>query len=180
MKLAAFTAALFMMTAAPALAQNAPAAPASPASPAAAPAATADAAPAGKFTLDTPVETIAADPAGKAVLAADFPEMLSHPAYDQFKALSLNALQPLAQGAITDAMMAKAKAESDSADLVTRRRKMAEDKIAAAERTAIAEVRATAADPATRAPAALIAEKHDATADRPLIDHTIAGLGRLN
>ena len=73
-----------------------------------------------------------------------------------------------------------AKAESDSADLVTRRRKMAEDKIAAAERTAIAEVRATAADAATRAAAAIIAEKHDATADRPLIDHTIAGLGRLN
>jgi hypothetical protein len=108
MKLAAFTAALFVMTAAPALAQNAPAAPAAPA---AAPAATADAAPAAKFTLDTPVETIAADPAGKAVLVADFPEMLSHPAYDQFKALSLNALQPLAQGAITDEMMAKAKAD---------------------------------------------------------------------
>jgi F-type H+-transporting ATPase subunit b len=73
-----------------------------------------------------------------------------------------------------------AKAESDSADLVTRRRKMAEDKIAAAERAAIAEVRATAADAATRAAAAIIAEKHDASADKPLIDQTIAGLGRLN
>jgi F-type H+-transporting ATPase subunit b len=73
-----------------------------------------------------------------------------------------------------------AKAESDSADLVTRRRKMAEDKIAAAERTAIAEVRATAADAATRAAAAIIAQRHDATADRPLVDQTIAGLGRLN
>ena len=73
-----------------------------------------------------------------------------------------------------------AKAESDSADLVARRRKMAEDKIAAAERTAIAEVRAAAADAATRAAAAIIAEKHDATADRPLVDQTIAGLGRLN
>lgn len=73
-----------------------------------------------------------------------------------------------------------AKAESDSADLVARRRKMAEDKIAAAERAAIAEVRATAADAATRAAAAIIAEKHDASADKPLIDQTIAGLGRLN
>jgi F-type H+-transporting ATPase subunit b len=73
-----------------------------------------------------------------------------------------------------------AKAERDSADLVTRRRKMAEDKIAAAERAAIAEVRATAADAATRAAAAIIAEKHDASADKPLIDQTIAGLGRLN
>ncbi|MES2449751.1 MAG: hypothetical protein V4610_04215 [Pseudomonadota bacterium] len=73
-----------------------------------------------------------------------------------------------------------AKAESDSADLVTRRRKMAEDKIAAAERAAIAEVRATAADAATRAAAAIIAERHDAKADKPLVDQTIAGLGRLN
>ena len=73
-----------------------------------------------------------------------------------------------------------AKAESDSADLVTRRRKMAEDKSAAAERTAIAEVRAAAADAATRAAAAIIADKHDATADKPLVDQTIAGLGRLN
>ena len=73
-----------------------------------------------------------------------------------------------------------AKAESDSADLVARRRKMAEDKIAAAERAAIAEVRAKAADAATRAAAAIIAEKHDAKADKPLVDHTIAGLGRLN
>jgi F-type H+-transporting ATPase subunit b len=73
-----------------------------------------------------------------------------------------------------------AKAESDSADLVARRRKMAEDKIAAAERAAIAEVRARAADAATRAAAAIIAEKHDAKADKPLVDRTIAGLGRLN
>lgn len=73
-----------------------------------------------------------------------------------------------------------AKAESDSAELVSRRRKMAEDKISAAERTAIAEVRAKAADVAARASAAIIAEKHDAKADKPLIDQTIAGLGRLN
>ena len=73
-----------------------------------------------------------------------------------------------------------AKAKEDTDLLVKRRARMAEDKIAAAERSAIAEVRATAADAATRAAAAIIAEKHDATADRPLIDHTIAGLGRLN
>ncbi|MEO6217840.1 MAG: hypothetical protein ABIO86_17565 [Sphingomonas sp.] len=73
-----------------------------------------------------------------------------------------------------------AKAESDSSDLVSRRQKMAEDKIAAAERTAIAEVRAKAADAAARAAATIIADKHDATADKPLIDRTIAGLGRLN
>ncbi len=73
-----------------------------------------------------------------------------------------------------------AKAEADAADLVTRRGKMAEDKIAAAERTALAEVRATAANAATRAATALIAARHDAATDQALIDRTIAGLGRPN
>ena len=73
-----------------------------------------------------------------------------------------------------------AKAEADAADLVTRRAKMAEDKIAAAERTAIAEVRAKVADAAAKAATSLIAEKHGADADKALVDRTIAGLGRLN
>jgi F-type H+-transporting ATPase subunit b len=73
-----------------------------------------------------------------------------------------------------------AKAKTDSAELVQRRGKMAEDKIAAAERTAVAEVRARAADVAARAAAAIIADTHGAAADKPLVDKTIAGLGRLN
>jgi F-type H+-transporting ATPase subunit b len=73
-----------------------------------------------------------------------------------------------------------AKAKTDSAELVQRRGKMAEDKIAAAERTAVAEVRARAADVAARAATAIIAETHGAAADKPLVDKTIAGLGRLN
>ena len=73
-----------------------------------------------------------------------------------------------------------AKAGRDTADLIERRGKMAEDKIAAAERAALIEVRARAADAATRAAAAIIAERHGAEADKPLIDRTIAGLGRPN
>lgn len=73
-----------------------------------------------------------------------------------------------------------AKAKSNAEDLMDRRAKMAEDKIAAAERAAIAEVRARAADAATRATAALIAEHHDANADKAMIDRSISGLGRLN
>jgi F-type H+-transporting ATPase subunit b len=73
-----------------------------------------------------------------------------------------------------------AKAEADAAELTARRARMAEDKIAAAERAAIQAVRAKAADAATRAAAAIIAEKHGADADKALIDRTIAGLGRLN
>ena len=72
------------------------------------------------------------------------------------------------------------KAETDSAELVRRRGQMAEDKIAAAERGAIAEVRARAATAAADAARSIIAEQHGAGADRALVDRTIAGLGRLN
>lgn len=89
-----------------------------------------------------------------------------------------------------DAILAHARAEAEviladakthTEQLIQRRARMAEDKIAAAERAAIAEVRATAADAAARAAAALIAERHDADSDKALVDKTIAGLGqRLN
>jgi len=78
-----------------------------------------------------------------------------------------------------DAIVAQAEADADA--LIERRGRLAEDKIAAAERSAIAEVRATAASAATAAAAALIEQKHDAAADKALIDNTIAGLDvRLN
>lgn len=79
-----------------------------------------------------------------------------------------------------EAKLLVTKAEADAADLMARRAKMAEDKIAAAERGAIADVRARAADAATRAAAAIIADRHDAGADKPLVDRTIAGLARFN
>ena len=78
-----------------------------------------------------------------------------------------------------DAILAKAREDTET--LIQRRGRMAEDKIAAAERAAIAEVRAKAADAATKAAAALIAERQDATSDKALVDRTIANLGqRLN
>ena len=73
-----------------------------------------------------------------------------------------------------------AKAQSDATELVERRTRMAEDKIAAAERTALAEVRAKAAEAATKAAGVLIARNHGIDADRTLVDRTIAGLGRFN
>lgn len=76
------------------------------------------------------------------------------------------------------ALIAKAKADAD--ELVKRRAKMAEDKIAAAERAAIEEVRARTADAAAKAAATIIAQKHDAVADKAMVDRTIAGLSRLN
>ncbi|GAA4765940.1 hypothetical protein GCM10023219_08830 [Stakelama sediminis] len=73
-----------------------------------------------------------------------------------------------------------AKAEKDAAELTVRRAKMAEDKIEAAERQALAEVRATAAEAAAKAAGTIIAQKHGADADKALVDRTIAGLNRLN
>jgi F-type H+-transporting ATPase subunit b len=67
-------------------------------------------------------------------------------------------------------------AEADAAALVERRTRMAEDKIAAAERHALEEVRAKAATAAAAAAARLISEKMDAGTDKALVDRTIAGL----
>lgn len=86
-----------LMIAVPAMAQTV--------TPAAAPAAAA-----AKYTLDTPLETIAADPAGKAALESAMPNITSHPSWDMFKAMSLSQLQPMSSGQITDEAMAKAKA----------------------------------------------------------------------
>lgn len=69
------------------------------------------------------------------------------------------------------------KARSDADTLVERRGRIAEEKIAAAERSAVAEVRASAAGAAAAAAAQIIAERHDAQADRALVSRTIAGLG---
>lgn len=75
----------------------------------------------------------------------------------------------------------RAKAHTDAENLIVRRQKMATDKIAAAERAAIAEIRSKVARAATGAAASLIAENHNAEADQALVDHTVAQLGtRLN
>jgi len=84
-----------------------------------------------------------------------------------------------------DAMRAAAEEEADdlikeakieAQALVVRRQKMAEDKIGAAERAAIADVRARAASAATAAAAALLRQTHDAKADKPLVDDVIGKL----
>lgn len=69
-----------------------------------------------------------------------------------------------------------AKAEEDTAAMVARRERMATDKIAAAERQALADLKAKAADASTTAAAALIAQKHDAAADKALADEMISNI----
>ena len=79
-----------------------------------------------------------------------------------------------------DAKAMLAKAEQDAGELIARRSKMAEDKIAAAERGALADVRAEAARAAAQAAAQLIATRHGIDADRALVDRAIAGIARPN
>ena len=55
---------------------------------------------------------------------------------------------------------------------------MAEDKIAAAERAAVDEVRARAAVAAAAAAEQLIRERMDASADKAMVDSTISELAR--
>lgn len=69
-------------------------------------------------------------------------------------------------------------AKADTAALIERRSRMAQDKIAAAERQAIDEVRARAATAAAAAAAKLIAEELGPDADRAMVDRTIAELGK--
>lgn len=82
------------------------------------------------------------------------------------------------QGAETEAEAIVTRAQDDSQQLIARRTRMAEDKIAAAERSAVAEVRQHAVNTATRAAAILIADRHDEAADKAMTDRAIAGLGR--
>ena len=76
-----------------------------------------------------------------------------------------------------DALIATAK--TDAIALVARRQQMAEDRIAAAELTAIADVRATAARLAVAAAGTLIANGHDAASDAPLVDRAIADIAGI-
>lgn len=69
-------------------------------------------------------------------------------------------------------------AKIKAADLTDRRRKMAEDKIGAAERAAVDEVRARAATVATGLAAEVIRHTHDAKADAAQVDAAIKDLQR--
>jgi F-type H+-transporting ATPase subunit b len=66
-----------------------------------------------------------------------------------------------------------AKAKTDAEALIERRTRMAEDKIAAEERTAVEQLRSAAADAAAKAAARLIAERHDDKTDAKLVDQAI-------
>lgn len=68
-------------------------------------------------------------------------------------------------------------AKAEAILLVARRQKMAEDKIGAAERAALAGIRAKAVTAATSAATTLIAQGLDQKADQQLVDGAIRALG---
>jgi len=70
-------------------------------------------APAAVFSIDTPIEVLMADERAKAVVAKHFggQDLAQHPAYEQFKSLSLKAVAPFSQGLITEEMLAKISAD---------------------------------------------------------------------
>lgn len=80
----------------------------------------------------------------------------------------------------TEAEGIRAKAEADAAELVERRTRMAEEKIAAEERAAVDAVRAYAARAAAAAAERLIRDRLDAGADKAMVDRTIAELGKAH
>ena len=67
----------------------------------------ASAATAARLNLDTPVEAIMADAAGKTVLDKHLPAMAAHPQYEQAKAMSLRQIAAFAPEHITPELLAK-------------------------------------------------------------------------
>jgi len=64
-------------------------------------------APAAAFTIDTPIEALMADERAKAVVVKHLGPVDQHPAYADFKSLSLKTLAPFSQGLITEELLAK-------------------------------------------------------------------------
>lgn len=62
------------------------------------------------FTLDTPIQALAADQNARAVLDRELPGLTTHESYEQFKGMSLKALKPLSSGLITDERLAAVEA----------------------------------------------------------------------
>ncbi len=82
---------------------------AQPAAPALPPAAPADSA---KYTLDTPLGMLMADPKMKAIVVADLGnDPTQHPQYELFKAMSLNQIAPQSNGAVDDQKLKKIAAD---------------------------------------------------------------------
>lgn len=60
-----------------------------------------------KFTLDTPLAELVANPAAKAVIDKDLPGLTTLDSFESFKGASLNQVAPFSDGKLTPEMLAK-------------------------------------------------------------------------
>jgi len=67
--------------------------------------------PVSTLSLDTPVEHIAADPRGKAIVNHDVPGLLASPSYFMFENMSLSQIAAVSGGQITKAELDLAQAD---------------------------------------------------------------------
>jgi F-type H+-transporting ATPase subunit b len=95
---------------------------------------------------------------------------------EQRRTLALAEAKALIEGAQAEAARVSAAAMAEAEASAKRREQMALDRIAAAEKAAVDEVRLTAAEVATVAARQVIAEGLSADADARLIDHAITQL----
>ncbi|MCV0413386.1 MAG: hypothetical protein K5831_00695 [Brevundimonas sp.] len=61
---------------------------------------------AARPTIESSIEALVADPATKTVMDKHLPGLADHPAYGQFKGMTLRQVAPFSQGHITDAVIA--------------------------------------------------------------------------
>jgi hypothetical protein len=66
------------------------------------------------FTLDTPIEVIAADPGGAAVLNKNLPLLLTNPNYSSFKAMNLKWLASMSRGKLNQQTLAQIEADLEA------------------------------------------------------------------
>lgn len=89
---------------------------------------------------------------------------------------ALRAAETMLARAHEEAVRVADAARAESAAAATRRERMAMDRIGAAEKAALTDVRLAAAEIAARAAQDVIARDFDASADAPLVDRAIQGL----
>ena len=124
--------------------------------------------------LDQRAARVRDDLEGAARLRREAEQMLAEARRERDAALA-DARTMLENARVESARIAEA--AQREADLVAQRReRMAQDRIAASERAAVNEIRVIAAEIATQAARAVVAETLGEAGDQALIDRAIAGL----
>ncbi|HEX7855501.1 MAG TPA: F0F1 ATP synthase subunit B [Sphingobium sp.] len=97
--------------------------------------------------------------------------------YEAKIAAAAKDAEALRAHAAVEAAQAIEDAKVQAAELIARRQKMAEDKIASAERSAVADIRDRTVKAAAAAAAALIVQNHTPASDAAMVDQAIKQVG---